>query len=70
MKDVDYILLLKHFRGETTDDENAMIVVWKEQNVVNSLTYKRQFHLFQHTEETKIWKNILSKITKEDSLQN
>lgn len=70
MVKVDYILLSRHFRGETTEEENAMILLWIEQNIVNTLTYQRQKKAFLLTndadiKEIQLWKEIMGKIVEE-----
>ena len=73
MLKIDYILLVRHFREETLEEENVMIIAWQNENVINSLTYNRLKNVcFKERmpieeqkitkEETKAWKKIITKI--------
>jgi hypothetical protein len=77
MLKVDYILLARHFREETLEEENVTIIAWQNESVMNSLTYNRLKNLCcreivpieeqQITqEETKAWKKIITKILEEE----
>ena len=79
MLKIDYILLARHFRQETSEDENTKIISWREESIMNSLTYKRlesvntteRLPIEQQKitkEETKIWKKIITKILAEEDL--
>ena len=79
MVKIDYILLARHFRQETSEDENTKIISWREESIINSLTYKRlesvntteRLPIEQQNitkEETKIWKKIITKILAEEDL--
>jgi hypothetical protein len=81
MLKIDYILLARHFRGETSEMENNNIVVWRNESLVNTLTYDRLKKVNnQETateekvitkEEKIIWKKIITKIlSEEDSSVN
>ena len=74
MLKIDYILLAKHFRGETSEGENTTIDLWRNASIINSLTYKRlqnvskSGHLIEKKiskEEALIWKKIITKILEE-----
>lgn len=76
MLKIDYILLARHFREETSEEENTKIVSWREESIINSLTYNR-LKCVSTTErvpieeqkitkeETKVWKKIITKILEE-----
>ena len=76
MLKIDYILLARHFRAETCEEENRQIVVWREENIANILTYKRLQRVSEQEinplpqifskEETIIWKKIITKILAEE----
>ena len=77
MLKIDYILLARHFREETLEEENMTIIAWQNENVINSLTYNRLKNIcFQERipineqkitkEETKAWKKIITKILEEE----
>jgi hypothetical protein len=77
MLKIDYILLARHFREETLEEENVTIIAWQNENVINTLTYNRLKNLCcqervpieeqQITkEETKAWKKIITKILEEE----
>jgi hypothetical protein len=76
MLKIDYILLARHFRGETSDEENISIDLWKNEAVINILTYKRLQRVSKSEnsieikkiskEETVVWKKIITKILEED----
>ncbi len=77
MLKIDYILLARHFREETSEDENTKIISWREESIINSLTYKRlqgvstteRLPIEQQQitkEETKVWKKIITKILEEE----
>ncbi|MES2519921.1 MAG: hypothetical protein V4585_17520 [Bacteroidota bacterium] len=75
MLKIDYILLARHFRGETSEDENLTIALWQNENIINGLTYKRLHGVSQKEEspenkniskeEFKVWKKIITKILEE-----
>jgi hypothetical protein len=76
MLKIDYILLVKHFREETLEEENLTILAWQNESITNKLTYKRLRKIYQKDcvpsdnqkigkEETKEWKNIITKILEE-----
>ena len=76
MLKIDYILLARHFRAETCEQENRQIVIWREENITNVLTYKRLQKLCEQEmnpvpeviskEETIAWKKIITKILAEE----
>lgn len=80
----DYVLLTRHFRGTTSDDEDREIASWEGGAFLRGATYQRLLKLQSNNdesltilkrEETKIWKKILTKLfedeeLKDDSLQN
>ena len=77
MLKIDYILLIRHFRRETLDDENIAIITWQSESVINSLTYKRLKNVYSQeslpiaekkvsNEEAKIWKKIIHQIMEEE----
>lgn len=75
MLKIDYILLARHFRGETSEGENTTIDLWKNESITNSLTYKRLQNVSksEHSiekkiskEEAVIWKKIITKILDEE----
>jgi hypothetical protein len=79
MLKIDYILLARHFREETFEEENVKIIAWQNESVINSLTYKRLKKICQQErvpaeeqkitkEETKAWKKIITKILEEEDL--
>ncbi len=79
MLKIDYILLARHFREETLEEENVTITAWQNESVINSLTYNRLKNVCcqervpieekQITqEETKAWKKIITKILAEEDL--
>ncbi|MEA5404794.1 hypothetical protein VB776_17805 [Arcicella sp. DC2W] len=75
MKKIDYILLSRHFHGETTDAENQQIFSWRDSSSINRRTYERLFKLClkeskivvsqDNLEEMGSWGTILSKILAE-----
>ena len=76
MLKVDYIILVRHFRGETLEKENASIVAWQNESIINSLTYDRLKNVcYQEQipvdeqkitkEESKAWEKIITKILTE-----
>lgn len=81
---IDYVLLTRHFRGDTSDDEDREIASWEGGAFMGGATYQRLLKLQSNNnesltilkrEETKIWKKILTKLfddedLKDDSLQN
>ena len=79
MLKIDYILLVKHFQAQTSDEEEGKIISWRNENIINNLTYNRLYNIFK-TEQTSLeeqkiskeeiiaWKKIISKILKEDKL--
>jgi hypothetical protein len=77
MLKIDYILLARHFREETSEEENTKIVSWREESIINNLTYNRlrcvstteRLLIEQQKitkEETKVWKKIITKILAEE----
>jgi hypothetical protein len=77
MLKIDYILLARHFREETLEEENVTITAWQNESVINSLTYNRlknvcckeRLPIEQQKitkEETKVWKKIITKILAEE----
>jgi hypothetical protein len=81
MVKIDYILLAKHFRGETSEMENNNIVFWRDESLVNASTYDRLKKVNNQEvateervitkEEKIIWKKIITKIlAEEDSSVN
>ncbi|PWK28328.1 hypothetical protein LV89_01111 [Arcicella aurantiaca] len=78
MLKIDYILLARHFRGETSEEENTIIDLWREQSVMNGLTYKRLQKVSKSEnsveekviskEERIVWKKIITKILAEEDL--
>ena len=79
MLKIDYILLARHFREETSEDENTKIISWREESIINCLTYNRlksvdtteRLPIEQQKitkEETKVWKKIITKILEEEDL--
>ena len=79
MLKIDYILLARHFREETLDEENVTIISWQNENAINTLTYNRlknvccqeQVPIEEQKitkEETKAWKKIITKILEEEKL--
>lgn len=79
MLKIDYILLAKHFREHTSEEEESKIISWRNENTINSSTYNRLYNVFK-TEQTSLeeqkiskeeiiaWKKIINKILKEDKL--
>ena len=76
MLKIDYMLLVKHFRDETSEEEKNKIISWRNENLINNLTYNRLHTVFKTEqvsseeqkitkEETLAWKNIITKILKE-----
>ena len=78
MLKIDYILLARHFREQTSEAENRQIDVWRDESVTNTLTYKRLQRVGKEEisplpqiiskEETIIWKKIITKILAEESV--
>ncbi len=78
MLKIDYILLARHFRVETSEEENRQINVWRDECITNTLTYKRLQIISEKEinpvpeiiskEETIVWKKIITKILKEESV--
>lgn len=79
MLKIDYILLVKHFRAQTSDEEESKIISWRNENIINNLTFNRLYNVFtiEQTplenqkitkEETIAWKKIINKILKEEKL--
>ena len=77
MLKIDYILLARHFREETLEEENVNIIAWQNESISNNLTYKRlknvccqeQIPVEEQKitdEETKAWKKIITKILAEE----
>lgn len=75
MKKIDYILLSRHFHGETNETENQQVFSWRDSNSINRRTYERLFKLCleerkvvvsqDDLEEIDCWGTILSKILAE-----
>ncbi len=76
MLKIDYILLARHFKEETLEEENLKILAWKNESIINKLTYNRLKKICQSNcvpvdeqkitkEEMKVWKNIITKILEE-----
>lgn len=78
MLKIDYILLARHFRGETSEEDNVIIDSWISESVMNGLTYKRLQSVSKSEnsteekiiskEETIVWKKIITKILAEEDL--
>jgi hypothetical protein len=79
MLKIDYILLARHFREETLEEENVTIIAWKNESTINRLTYNRLKSICYKErlpieeqkitkEETKAWKKIITKILEEESV--
>ena len=76
MLKINYILLARHFREETSEEENRKINIWRDENITNTLTYKRLQRIseseinsvprFISKEETTVWKKIITKILEEE----
>ena len=77
MLKIDYILLARHFREETLEEENVSIIAWQNESILNSLTYNRlrnvccreQVPIDEQIiteEETMVWKKIVSRILQEE----
>ena len=76
MLKIDYILLARHFRGQTLEMENQRINIWRDESVTNTLTYERLQRIGEKEinpimeviskEETIIWKKIITKILAEE----
>jgi ferric-dicitrate binding protein FerR (iron transport regulator) len=77
---VKYILLVKHFEGRASKDEEQEIELWRNENIVNNLTYQRLKRVWEENskrefvsesqKEEKMWKNIFDKIiSKEKPVQ-
>jgi len=73
---IDYILLARHFREKTLEEENLTILAWQNESITNKLTYNRLKKIYQldqisvdeqkiTKEETKAWKKIITKIFEE-----
>ena len=78
MLKIDYILLARHFREETLEEDNITIMAWKNECITNHLTYHRLKNICQSEQmpveeqkitkaETKVWKKIINKILAEES---
>lgn len=73
---VKYILLVKHFEGRASKDEEQEIELWRNENIVNNLTYQRLKRVWEENskrefvsesqKEEKMWKNIFDKIISEE----
>ena len=74
---VKYILLVKHFEGRASKDEEQEIKLWRNENIINNLTYlrlkrvwdessKRELLVNKSQKEEKMWKNIIDKIISEE----
>ena len=76
MLKIDYILLARHFRGQTLEIENQRIKIWRDESITNTLTYKRLQRIGEKEinpiteviskEETIMWKKIITKILAEE----
>ena len=76
---IDYILLARHFRAETSEAENRQINVWLHEGITNTLTYERLQRIGEKEinpvpeviskEETIVWKKIITKILAEEDLE-
>ena len=76
MLKIDYILLARHFRADTSEEENRQINIWRDESITNTLTYKRLQKVgkkeinpipeFISKEETIVWKKIITKILAEE----
>lgn len=72
MLKIDYILLARHFRTETSERENQQINIWRDESITNALIYKRLQRISEKEinpvpeimskEETIVWKKIITKI--------
>lgn len=72
MLKIDYILLARHFRTETSEGENQQINIWRDESITNILIYKRLQRISEKEinpvpeimskEETIVWKKIITKI--------
>jgi hypothetical protein len=80
MLKIDYILLARHFREETLEEENITILAWQNESIINKLTYNRLKKICQSDripvdeqkitkEETKAWKKIITKILEEEMVE-
>ncbi|MDI9865956.1 hypothetical protein QM480_16550 [Flectobacillus sp. DC10W] len=73
---VKYILLVKHFEGRASKDEEQEIELWRNENIINNLTYQRLKRVWEENskrefvsesqKEEKMWKNIFDKIISEE----
>jgi hypothetical protein len=80
MVKIDYILLARHFREETSEEENRHINIWRDESITNTLTYKRLQKISEKEinpeplviskEETIVWKKIITKILAEEEELN
>jgi len=79
MLKIDYILLARHFREQTSDEEECKIISWRNQNRISGLTYHRLYVIFKKEkplleeqkitkEETIAWKKIIDKILQEKKI--
>lgn len=78
MLKIDYILLARHFRAKTSEEENRKINIWRDESINNNLTYKRLQRLGEKEinpvpevtskEETIVWKKIITMILAEESI--
>ena len=77
MLKIKYTLLVRHFDGKTSSDEDIEINRWLDENITNFLTYKRLKGVWTKAispvsaqeikEEQLAWKGIIQKILKEDT---
>jgi|GEM_PF-4301656 len=76
MLKIDYILLARHFREETLEEEDLTILVWQNESYANKVIYERFKKIYQSDrvpldeqkitkEETIAWKKIITKILEE-----
>jgi hypothetical protein len=78
MLKIDYILLARHFREETSEEDNVTIDLWRKESILNGLTYKRLQKVSKSEnsveekviskEERIVWKKIITKILAEEDL--
>lgn len=75
MLKVDYILLSRHFSGQTSEVEEHNINHWKGEHIVHQLTYQRLYKVWLKEqgdtekvlpkEVLKAWKKIMMKVMEE-----
>ncbi len=73
----DYVLLARHFRGDTSDDEEREIASWEGGTFIHGPTYQRLLNLHRTNdqpltilkrEETNVWKKIVTKLFEDEDL--